>query len=243
MKSAARPLLLALVLALAGANLYQWRTAGLSPERVIADRFTIVWANRPDTWFRNRFMGIPTWQNPMDVWVTLEIVWDVKPDVILECGTFKGGSALLWAMFLEHVNPKGRVITIDLQPQAWEARSRKLAIERVDFLYGSSTAPEIVAQVRERVQGKRVLAILDSSHTRDHVFAELSAYADMIEAGSYIIVQDGAVCGHPVEAEPCPGPYEAVEDFLAQDDRFAAVREHERHLMTSNTLGYLKRVR
>ncbi len=243
MKSFATPIWLALLLALVTLNVYQWRTAALSPNRVVADRFTTIWAERGDTWFRNRFMGIPTWQNPMDAWVTLEILWDVKPDIVLECGTFKGGSALLWAMFLEHVNPKARVVTIDLQPQAWEARKRKLAIERISFLAGSSTAPEIVEQVYELAKGKRVLAILDSSHTRDHVLAELRAYADLIAVGSYIVVQDGSVCGHPVDAEPCPGPYEAVEDFLAEDDRFVAVREHERHLMTSNTLGYLKRVR
>ncbi|MGH0033393.1 MAG: CmcI family methyltransferase [Myxococcota bacterium] len=243
MKSAATIVLLILVLILAGLNVHQWRTAAFTPDPAIAARFLTVWANQPDTWFKNRFMGIPTWQNPMDVWETLEILWQVKPDVVLEAGTFKGGSALLWAMFLEHIDPDTRVITIDLRPQSHEAKMRPLARERVDFLYGSSTAPEIVEEVRKRVEGKRVLAILDSAHTRDHVYNELKAYADMIEVGSYIIVQDGAVCGHPVDAEPCPGPYEAVEDFLAEDDRFQAIREHERHLISSNTMGYLKRVR
>jgi cephalosporin hydroxylase len=243
MRSALVTILLLLVLVLAGLNVYQWRTAALTPPRTIADRFTTVWAKAPNTWYRNTFMGIPTWQNPMDVWVTLEILWKVKPDVILEAGTFKGGSALMWAMFLEHVVPDGRVVTIDLKPQSFEAKARPLARERIDFLYGSSTAPEIVEKVREMTTGKRVLAILDSLHTRDHVYNELRAYADLIPVGSYIIVQDGAVCGHPVDADPCPGPYEAVEDFLAADDRFVAVREHERHMMTSNPMGFLKRVR
>lgn len=243
MKRLSVPLLLLLAVALAGANLYQWRTARFAPERTIVDRFIRLWALRTNTWYQNTFMGIPTWQNPMDVWVTLEIIWAVKPDVILEAGTFQGGSALLWAMFLEHVNPEGRVITIDITPQAFEARTRKLAMERVDFLVGSSTAPEIVQEVQSRVQGKRVLAILDSAHMRDHVYAELKAYSPMIPIGSYVIVQDGAVCGHPVDSEPCPGPYEAVADFLAETDDFVAVRQHERHLLTSNPMGFLKRVR
>jgi cephalosporin hydroxylase len=242
MKRLSVPLLLLVCLALLGANLYQWRTARFASDQTISDRFIRIWALRDSTWFHNTFMGIPTWQNPMDVWVTLEIIWAVRPDVILEAGTFRGGSALLWAMFLEHVNPEGRVITIDIASQAFEARSRKLAMERVDFLVGSSTAPEIVEEVRRRVQGKRVLAILDSAHERDHVYAELEAYAPMIPIGSYIIVQDGAVCGHPVHSEPCPGPYEAVEDFLAESDDFVAVREHERHILTSNPMGFLKRV-
>lgn len=243
MKAFAAPLALVAILALLGANVYQWRTAAWSPDRVIADRFTEVWSTRPDTWFQNTFMGIQTWQNPFDVWVTFEIIWDVKPDAILETGTFKGGSALLWAMFLEHVNPDGRVVTIDLQPQAFDARRRKLAIERVDFHYGSSTDPEIVQKVYAQLAGKRVLAVLDSLHERNHVLAELEAYADLIPVGSYIIVQDGAVCGHPLDAEPCPGPYEAVEAFLAKDDRFEPVREHERHLMTANPKGFLRRMR
>lgn len=242
MKSAALLLGLLAVLLL-GANVYQYRTAAWSPDRTIADRYTILWGNSQNTWFKNHFMGIPTWQNPMDAWVTLEIIWDVKPDLILEAGTFKGGSALLWAMFLEHVNPEGRILTIDLQPQAWDARARPLAIERVDFLYGSSTAPEIVEQVYAQAEGKRVLAILDSNHSRDHVYAELKAYADLIPVGSYVIVQDGAVCGNPIDAEPCPGPFEAAVDFLAEDDRFVAVREHERHMMTSNPMGFLRRVK
>ena len=243
MRRALVPLLLILSLVLLGANLYQWQTARLSPTRVIADRFIEVWALQPDTWVANRFMGISTLQNPMDAWVTLEIINDVKPDVILETGTYRGGSALLWAMFLEHVNRKGRVITIDIKHQAFEARTHKLALERIEFLVGSSTSPEIVEAVGERVKGKRVLAILDSAHSRDHVYEELKTYAPMIPVGSYIVVQDGAVCGHPLDNPPCPGPYEAVEDFLAETDGWVAVREHERHLMTSNPMGYLKRVR
>lgn len=243
MKSYAAPLGLVALL-LAGANVYQWQTAAWSSDRTIADRFTYVWANQPDTWYQNTFMGIQTWQNPLDVWVTLEIIWDVKPDAILETGTFKGGSALLWAMFLEHANPNGRVVTIDLHPQAFDARRRKLAIERIDFHYGSSTDEEIVGKVYEQLEGQKVLAILDSWHAKDHVLGELRAFADLIPVGSYIIVQDGAVCGHPLDdAEPCPGPYEAVEAFLAEDDRYVPIREHERHLMTANPMGFLKRVK
>ena len=243
MKRLAAPLLLLATLGLLALNLYQYRTAGLSPDRVIGDQFTRIWALRQDTWFANTFMGVRTLQNPFDVWVTLEILWDVKPDILLETGTFQGGSALLWAMFLQHVNPEARVVTIDIKSVAWKARRHRLAMEKIDFLIGGSTAPEIVADVKRRVEGKRVLAILDSLHHGNHVYDELIAYADLIAVGSYIIVQDGAVCGHPVDVPPCPGPYEAVERFLAEDDRFVAVREHERHMITANPMGFLKRVR
>lgn len=243
MKRLTGPLLLALAVGLGALNLYQYRTAALSPDRVIGDRFTRIWATSQETWFQNTFMGVQTLQNPFDVWVTLEILWAVKPDVVLETGTFQGGSALLWAMFLEQVDPDARVVTIDIKSVAQAARRHKLAIEKVDFLVGSSTAPEIVEDVKRRTEGKRVLAILDSLHHGDHVYDELVAYADLIPVGSYIIVQDGAVCGHPVDVPPCPGPYEAVERFLAVDDRFVAVRQHERHMVTANPMGFLKRVR
>lgn len=243
MSRPAVPILLLLVVGLAALNLYQYRTASLAPDEAIAERFTEVWATSQDTWYRNTFMGVQTLQNPFDVWVTLEILWDVKPDLLLETGTYQGGSALLWAMFLEQANPKARVLTVDVKSVAQAARRHPLAMRKVDFLIGSSTAPEIVAEVKERAEGKRVLAILDSLHHGDHVYEELKAYADVVSVGSYIIVQDGAVCGHPVDAPPCPGPYEAVERFLAEDERYVAVRDHERHMMTANPMGYLKRVR
>ena len=70
----------------------------------------------------NRFMGIQTWQSPNDVWVTLEILWEVKPDFVVETGTHHGGSALLWATFLEQINPNARVVTIDIENKSQAAR-------------------------------------------------------------------------------------------------------------------------
>ena len=141
----------------------------------------------------HRFLGIKTWQNPFDVWVTQEIISETKPEVIVETGTFRGGSSLMWAMYLDQVSPGGRVITIDVQDKRRpQAKEHPLA-ERIDFLLGSSTAPEIVAEVKKRVAGKRVLFILDSLHTKDHVADELAAYAELVPAGGYVIVQDTAV--------------------------------------------------
>ncbi|MBW2726309.1 MAG: hypothetical protein JRE71_18170 [Deltaproteobacteria bacterium] len=125
----------------------------------------------------NHYLGIQTWQNPFDVWITQEIIAEVKPDVILEAGTFRGGSAIMWAMYLEQVSPEGRVITIDIEDKRVpEAKNHRLS-KKVDFLLGSSTSPEIVAEVKRRVKGKRVLIILDSLHTKEHVAGELAAYA------------------------------------------------------------------
>jgi cephalosporin hydroxylase len=235
--------LAAAVVLLSALNLWQW-TARADASRDLVDRFTIFWTRSGKTWRANHWLGIKTLQNPFDVWVTQEILWEVKPDVVLETGTYEGGSAALWATLLEQINPDaGRVLTIDIEDKSAAARRLPIVQRRVDFLVGSSTAPEIVEEVKRRVEGKRVLVVLDSLHTRDHVLAELQAYAPLVPVGSYVIVQDTVVNGHPSFPDWGPGPYEAVEAFLAENDDFVVDRSRERLLMTYNRMGFLRRVR
>ena len=229
----------------AGLNLWQWARpppVELS-DRENTDRFTVLWGYSDDTWRQNSFLGVRALQNPLDVWVSFEIIHKVKPDVIVETGTLYGGSAALWAMFLEHVNPEGRVITIDIQNKSANPRVLPISRRRVDYLIGSSTDPEIVEEVRRWVAGKRVLVILDSAHYMDHVLDELRAYAPLVPRGSYIVVQDTAMNGYPTAPDYGPGPYEAVEAFLAETGDFVADRSRERLTMTNNPMGFLKRVR
>ncbi len=194
--------------------------------------FRRVWAKHKPV-FRSRFLGIPTAQNPADAWIVQEIISEVKPDVIVETGTYKGGSAALWALILENVNAGGRVVTIDIEDQR-DPSAMALPIwqRRVDFLLGSSTAPEIVAEVAQRVAGKRALVLLDSLHTKEHVAAELAAYAPLVPPGSYLIVQDTPV-----------GPIEAVDEFLEAHPGWVADDERERFRITNTVRGYLRRVR
>ena len=183
-------------------------------------------------------------QNPNDVWIHQEIISELKPDFIVEAGTYKGGSAALWAMVLRQVNPEGRVITIDIKDWGVEEAERlPIVREGVDFLIGSTTDPGIVADVGRRVKDKRVLVILDSGHSKDHVLNELKAYAPLIDLGSYIIVQDTNVNGHPVLTDYGAGPMEAVEEFLATNHDFIVNRSRERLFPTFHPKGYLKRVK
>lgn len=183
--------------------------------------------------FKNKFLGIPTIQNPSDAWIVMEIMYETKPDLIVETGTHKGGSATLWAIVLEHINPDGRVVTIDIEDKRGK-RSTSLRInqEKVTFLLGSSTDPKIVADVHRRAEGKQVLVILDSLHSKDHVMDELEAYAPLVSVGGYIIVQDTTV-----------GPLGAIDEFLAATDSFVADRSKERYPDTSSVRGFLKRVK
>lgn len=195
------------------------------------------------TWRVNKWFGILTEQNPNDVWITQEIIVETRPDFIIETGTLCGGSAALWSAILEQVNPGGRVITIDIMDQAQEARRLPVVQKRVDFLRGSSTSPGIVEEVRNRVKGKKVLVILDSDHSKEHVLRELAAYAPLVSVGSYLIVQDTNLNGHPVDPAFGPGPMEALEEFLAGNPGFEPDRSRERLLFTMHPGGYLKRVR
>lgn len=240
----------ALVVVLAALNVYQFlaHRAMISQQRPpsdqqVIDRFHEMFYNGSAYW-NNHWLGIPTLQNPNDVWITQEIIAELKPDFIVETGTYRGGSAALWAMVLEQVNPEGRVITVDIHAYVSPvAKELPIVREKVDFLIGSSTAPEIVEEVKRRVEGKSVMVVLDSYHGKDHVLRELQLYAPLVPVGSYVIVQDTNVNGHPIRAGVGPGPWEAVEAFLAENDQFRPDPSRERMLFTMHPRGYLKRVK
>lgn len=166
----------------------------------------------------------------------------MKPDFMVEAGTRHGGSAAIWAMILEQINPDARVITIDIEDQVTDAKKLDIVRRKVDFLVGSSTDPEIVAEVKRRTKGKKVVVLLDSAHDKEHVLNELNAYSPLVGVGSYLIVQDTIVNGHPVWPEYGPGPFEAVEEFMATTDDFKIDGTRERLLVTLCRKGFLKRI-
>ncbi len=211
-------------------------------DREVIERFLKLWVRDVGIYGKNRWLGVQTLQNPLDAWVTQELIVRVKPDVIVETGTWKGGSAPYWALVLEQVKPEGRVITIDVEDRTAEARKLAVWQRRVDFLLGSSTAPEIVAEVKRRTKGKRVLVILDSLHTYEHVLAELRLYAPLVSPGSYLIVQDTGLW-RPVENPDRPWASHAVKEFLAENDAFEIDASRERYMITNNPDGYLRRIR
>src|SRR4030095_11767378 len=122
-------------------------------DRQLFDQMTIRYTDGRETWPKNKWLGIPALQNPLDMWITQEIFTQVKPDFVIETGTFNGGSAALWATILEQLNDKARVITIDIQDLSEPYRKTPIMQKRVDFLVGSSPAPEIVAGVEKSVGG------------------------------------------------------------------------------------------
>lgn len=214
-------------------------------DSVVIERFHEI-AYGLGTW-QNHWLGIPAMQNPNDAWIIQEIISETKPDLIIEAGTAMGGSALVWATILREVNPSGRIITIDIVNNSKEVRKLALAREMIQFIIGSSTDPKVVSEISGEAKGKRVLVILDSNHTRDHVLEELRSYTPLIQIGGYVVVQDSDIYGHPIYltyGEPKgPGPYEAIDAFMAENHSFEIDLSRERLLYTTNPHGYLKRVR
>ncbi|MFD1824931.1 CmcI family methyltransferase [Mumia zhuanghuii] len=189
-----------------------------------------------DTWYR----GIATYKCPTDMWVYQELIDELRPGLVVETGTFRGGSALFLADRLETLG-HGEVVSVDIDPHGDERPTHP----RLTYLIGSSVAPDIVNEIRQRIptDGSPVLVILDSDHSQQHVAAELHTYAPLVTVGSYLIVEDTNVNGHPAAPDHGPGPYEAVAEFLAEDRRYAVDPRCERYFLTQNPSGYLRRER
>lgn len=222
---------------------------GGPPRRSLPDRFlrryydvgsSTDWGK---TWKGTYWMGTLVRKLPMDLWLYQEIIHEVRPDVLIECGTAFGGSAHYFANLFDLVG-NGKVITVDIDD--WDVEvpgyHGRPQHERITYVKGSSTDPEIVERVRAMIpEGASVMVVLDSDHSRDHVFNELTIYSDFVTPGSMLVVEDTFLNGHPCHDDFGPGPMEALEDYLKTDDRFVDERLEERHLISFNPKGYLRR--
>jgi cephalosporin hydroxylase len=190
-----------------------------------------------DAWTHARWLGAQALKNPLDLWVYQEIVIATKPELIVETGTYRGGSALFLASICDLVQ-RGEVISIDVEP----IRNDYPSHPRITYLGGrSSTDPRVVAEVQEHAAGRPILVILDSDHSQVHVEAELAVYAPLVPVGCYVIVEDSNI--GRIRKDLMPGPLEAIETFLAATDEFEIDRSREKFLITFNPSGYLRRIR
>jgi cephalosporin hydroxylase len=216
-----------------------WQRVLLRPRVAawVARQFArLYYARVESTIFGTRYLGIQTLKYPTDLWIYQEIISETLPDVIIETGTWHGGSALYFATVCEAIG-HGQVVTIDTDPGEPLPEH-----PRITYLRGSSTDPETVAQVRELTRDAAgVMAILDSDHSRAHVLRELSIYGDLVTPGGYLVVEDTNVNGRPVLAQHGPGPGEAVDEFVRRDGRYSSDQARERLLLTACPGGFLRR--
>ena len=183
------------------------------------------------------WLDVPIWQNPLDLWTIQEAISSVRPALLIETGTDRGGSALFYAHLMDLLD-QGEVLTIDI------VRVHELDHPRIGFLHGSSTDPEIVDRVRSRVEAADgpVMVILDGNHDRDHVAKELELYAPFVTPGSLLLSQDGVIDEFRLFRDSRPGPLDANRDFLARHPEFEHDRElNEQFRLTQHPLGWMRR--
>jgi cephalosporin hydroxylase len=197
-----------------------------------------------------KWMGRPIIQYPQDIIALQEIIWSVKPDLIVETGVARGGSLIFSASILELVGGDRLVVGVDVDIRAHnriEIEKHPMA-KRIRMIQGSSIDESTMNQVRAFAEGKRrIMVILDSNHTHDHVLQELELYSPLVSKGSYLVAMDTIVEDIPeelVHGRPWGkgnNPKTAVWEFLKGNKRFVIDEEIENKLLiTVAPDGYLK---
>ena len=202
-------------------------------QRPVLDAFHRAFYASPHTHGMAFYEGVPVLKNPLDLWVAQEIIWDLKPTLIVETGTAYGGSALYYARQLDRLGV-GQVLSIDLEPN-----DRLPQHDRITYVAGfSSVHPPLVEAVRSvAATHPRVMVVLDSDHGRDHVLAELEAYAPLVTPGQFLVVEDTNINGRPVDVDwhGGPGPGPAVDAWLPAHPEFEADAMASRFMMSFHT--------
>ncbi len=236
-------------------------------ERVRAATHEWMIATQPHQYsYHFSWLGLPVIQYPPDIVAMQELIWKVKPDLVIETGIARGGSLLLSASVLALLElsdaseagemldpsaPRRHVLGIDIDIREHNRRaieSHPLA-SRISMIEGSAIAPEVIGEVWKRAAGaERVMVFLDSNHTHEHVLAELHAYAPLVSSGSYCVVFDTFVEDMPAEMFPDrpwgPGnnPKTATREFLASNPEFSVDHTIDNQLLISVAPGgYLRR--
>ena len=213
-------------------------------EQKIVDDFHRLYYDKKTCWQHLTFMGTRTIKYPTDLLVYADLLWTCRPTRVIETGTHAGGSALFLATMMDAIalrnrdyHDNARVLTIDV-----EFKERPIH-PRITYLHGSSLDAAHLANMRALTQHHSTLVILDSDHSQHHVLREMLAYAPLVTKGSYLIVEDTNVNGHPVFAGHGAGPMEAVREFLSLEPGkdFTIDPYCERFLLTANPNGFLRK--
>jgi cephalosporin hydroxylase len=209
-----------------------------------------VWSTTRRYSYQFTWLGRPIIQYPQDIVAMQEIIWQVRPRLIVETGIAHGGSLVFYASMLHLIGTEGQVLGIDIDIRAHNRRaieSHPMA-KRIEMIEGSSIDPAVVRQVHAWAAGAGpVLVVLDSNHTHEHVLAELAAYSPLVTKDSYLVVFDTVVEDMPAGSFPDRpwdkgnNPKTAVREFLAANPRFEIDRGIETRLqITVAPDGYLR---
>ena len=198
------------------------------------------------------WLGRPIIQYPQDILIVQELIWKIKPDLVIETGIARGGSLIFTASILELIG-KGNVIGIDvdIRKHNREEIEKHPMFKRIKMIEGSSIDKKIVKKIFKLAERKKkILVLLDSSHTHSHVLEELKSYSPLVNKGSYVVVFDTVLEDMPKNSFPNrpwdkgDNPNTAVKEFVKKSNRFKIDVDMERKLMiTSNPSGFLKCVK
>jgi len=204
------------------------------------------------------WMGLPIIQYPQDIIAMQELIWSLKPDLIIETGIARGGSAILYASLLElnaicggPTHAQIIAIDIDIRKHNRQAIETHPLAKRIHMIEGSSIDNDVIMQVNEYAEDcKTVLVCLDSNHTHEHVLDELRAYAPLVTMNSYVVVFDTLIETLPDSAigqrlwGPGNSPMSALQTYMKENDQFSIdIERHTKLQITVANNGYLKRVR
>lgn len=195
--------------------------------------------HRTDCFSHLTWHGCRVWQNPFDLWLMQEILFEQRPALVIETGTCFGGSALFYAQILDRLG-KGSIVTVDVQryPEGIPEHPR------IEALLGGSTDPSVIGYVQERALSADgpVIVVLDSDHSAKHVFRELEIYAPLVSPGCSLVIQDTIIDQIDMYRDCRPGPLAAVEKFLRAHPEFEVDTARNEKLVISHcTGGWLKR--
>jgi len=214
-------------------------------ERIVATIFNAMFYGSDHTWNRGmiKWLGVPIYQNPCDMVMFQEVIWNTEPTIIIETGSCYGGGAWFCASILEKMNKKARVISIDSQidfkPQCKHPQ--------ITFFKGLSCDEKTIKYVKSQIKtADRVMVILDSDHSMKSVLAEMNAYGDMVTPDCFMVVCDTNLGGNPIVLLDVPktekGPHGAVEKYLKTHKEFVIDLGRERFYLTFFPDGWLKKV-
>lgn len=197
-----------------------------------------VWYNAPHTWHYTQFLGIGMMKCPNDLWVYQDIMTRHKPNVVIETGTYQGGSALWLATLADAMGFDTRVFTIDIDD------FRRCAHPRITFIRGDSRDAGLVDDLRAQIgPNDRVLVVLDADHSEAHVAKELELYAPLVRVGDWLVVEDTNIGWADNEGHEERGAAGALRDYLeAHPGEFVQDILSERYLLTMNPGGWMQRV-
>ena len=197
-------------------------------------------------WEKNLWCNIPCWKFPPDMMILQEIIVRTRPDYIIETGTAYGGSTAFYASICELID-HGQVVTVDIKLRAkmGEIKKYKFA-DRIKLVFGGSTNLLVVDKVEKEVNNSRnCMVILDSWHTEEYVYKEMNLYSKFVPVGGYLVVEDthASNTGNPIKWKyDDKGPSVAVERFLNENDNWEIDYECEKHLMSFQPGGYLRKI-